>query len=362
MINVFGPRRAERVGSRPSAPSAAGSRTCRSVASASSTACSSFLQGEISADQFLDVNAKIGGLDIDRRQVPSASPAATRRSPPPTAAARSTRRTTSTPRRSSTTPDPSRAWPTTTATRCGCAGGSTANMAVTPTRSCGSASCRASATWAGHRKDSSRWTAGCGRSRRTPARNRSRRRWPTTSPPTSGPLYPARALPALPDRRRPDHLQHPAGRGRRPARGRPAQVPAAPPQRADYESRLTESSGSGSTSSSRAASATSRQPGVGEQNTVGWQTYQDAKGKVIYGGKPMPAAPKARQFGCLAARAAVGTRGIGRIRVGRTRRGLASLPGPVTRGSRRGAGARTPAIAEPSASPSLPRRAAARSR
>ena len=30
-------------------------------------------------------------------------------------------------------------------------------------------------------------------------------------------------------------------------------------------------------------------PGVGQQDTVAWQTYQDADGKVIYGGRPLPA-------------------------------------------------------------------------
>ena len=33
-------------------------------------------------------------------------------------------------------------------------------------------------------------------------------------------------------------------------------------------------------------------PGVSQQPTIAWQTYQDAKGKVIYGGSPLPAAPK----------------------------------------------------------------------
>ena len=33
-------------------------------------------------------------------------------------------------------------------------------------------------------------------------------------------------------------------------------------------------------------------PGVGQQPTIPWLTYQDAKGRVIYGGTPMPAAPR----------------------------------------------------------------------
>ncbi len=35
-------------------------------------------------------------------------------------------------------------------------------------------------------------------------------------------------------------------------------------------------------------------PGVDQQGTVPWQTYQDAKGAVVYGGKPLGAAPKSR--------------------------------------------------------------------
>jgi hypothetical protein len=33
-------------------------------------------------------------------------------------------------------------------------------------------------------------------------------------------------------------------------------------------------------------------PGVGQQPTIAWQTYQDAHGKVIYGGRPMGAPPR----------------------------------------------------------------------
>jgi hypothetical protein len=32
-------------------------------------------------------------------------------------------------------------------------------------------------------------------------------------------------------------------------------------------------------------------PGVSQQPTIPWQTYQDSGGNVIYGGKPMPQAP-----------------------------------------------------------------------
>ena len=37
-------------------------------------------------------------------------------------------------------------------------------------------------------------------------------------------------------------------------------------------------------------------PGVDQQGTIPWQTYQDAKGRVIYGGEPLGPAPKSRQI------------------------------------------------------------------
>ena len=33
-------------------------------------------------------------------------------------------------------------------------------------------------------------------------------------------------------------------------------------------------------------------PGVDQQRTIPWQTYQDARGKVIYGGRPLGAPPR----------------------------------------------------------------------
>jgi hypothetical protein len=35
-------------------------------------------------------------------------------------------------------------------------------------------------------------------------------------------------------------------------------------------------------------------PGVDQQGAIPWQTYQDAKGNVIYGGKPLGGAPRSR--------------------------------------------------------------------
>jgi hypothetical protein len=36
-------------------------------------------------------------------------------------------------------------------------------------------------------------------------------------------------------------------------------------------------------------------PGVDQQGAIPWLTYQDAKGKVVYGGKPMAAAPRSHR-------------------------------------------------------------------
>jgi hypothetical protein len=33
-------------------------------------------------------------------------------------------------------------------------------------------------------------------------------------------------------------------------------------------------------------------PGIGQQRVVPWQAYQDAQGRVVYGGRPMPPAPR----------------------------------------------------------------------
>jgi hypothetical protein len=34
--------------------------------------------------------------------------------------------------------------------------------------------------------------------------------------------------------------------------------------------------------------------GVDQQPTIPWQTYQDSRGRVIYGGRPLPPAPRSR--------------------------------------------------------------------
>lgn len=39
------------------------------------------------------------------------------------------------------------------------------------------------------------------------------------------------------------------------------------------------------------------EPGVGQQDTIPWQTYQDARGHVIYGGRPLGPAPRSAPLG-----------------------------------------------------------------
>ena len=35
-----------------------------------------------------------------------------------------------------------------------------------------------------------------------------------------------------------------------------------------------------------------KQPGIGQQKNIPWLTYQDARGRVVYGGRPMGPAPR----------------------------------------------------------------------
>ena len=107
------------------------------------------------------------------------------------------------------------------------------------------------------------------------------------------------------------------------------------PQRAEYESRLTDFQWERLNTLFPGGVCDFRQPGVGEQDTVAWQTYQDAKGKVIYGGKPLPGPAEGapvrlpRQPRRDRRRAASGAHGSAA-----PGKGLGALPGPVTRGSR----------------------------
>jgi Tannase-like family of unknown function (DUF6351) len=62
-------------------------------------------------------------------------------------------------------------------------------------------------------------------------------------------------------------------------------------------------------------------PGVGQQDTIPWLTYQDASGGVVYGGTPLPAAPVSVPFGtagtplAIAAPRIAGTGGTGALHV-----------------------------------------------
>ena len=117
--------------------------------------------GTITPAQFVDLNAEARRLrhrlqpDAGAHRRPTA-----RRSTASTAAARSTRPTTSTRSRSSTCAAPTRARSTTSTAPTRCGRGSTASTARTPTRSCGAARCRCSATPTTRTSRSSRWTRG----------------------------------------------------------------------------------------------------------------------------------------------------------------------------------------------------------
>jgi hypothetical protein len=55
--------------------------------------------------------------------------------------------------------------------------------------------------------------------------------------------------------------------------------------------------------------------GVDQQPTIPWQTYQDAAGDVIYGGKPLPAAPAADGLSSGAFQATGGTTELRRLQL-----------------------------------------------
>ena len=117
MINVLRPAARERLGPAGAGSSAAASPACRSTTSASSTASRRSRAGRSPPAQFVDLNAKIGGVDDRHRARPRRAsrptePALAQRLPQ---RRRSTRPTTSTRSRSSTCAGPTRA-PSTTPT------------------------------------------------------------------------------------------------------------------------------------------------------------------------------------------------------------------------------------------------------
>ncbi len=67
-------------------------------------------------------------------------------------------------------------------------------------------------------------------------------------------------------------------------------------------------------------------PGVDRTPTVPWLTYADGPG-----GKPLGVVPSSSSFGCLSRRSPIGSRNIGRVRLRAARRGLLRrVPGPGT--------------------------------
>jgi hypothetical protein len=80
-------------------------------------------------------------------------------------------------------------------------------------------------------------------------------------------------------------------------------------------------------------------PGVDQQPTIAWMTYQDARGDVIYGGRPMGPAPVSVPFGpvapCTGARGFIAGKSLGPVRLGMTRRQVRRLFPSFSTGHRR---------------------------
>ena len=119
---------------RPASPSG------RPTTSASCTASRACMAGTLLPQQFVDVNTKIGGVDVDYNKTPERS---RRRRPRPAAGLpqrrRQHRRSTSTRSRSSTCAAPTPARSTTCTARTRCASGCSASTAPPTTRCCGGA-------------------------------------------------------------------------------------------------------------------------------------------------------------------------------------------------------------------------------
>ena len=177
------------------------------------------MKGTLLPQQFVDVNTKIGGVDIDYAKtearvaaddlaVQRARTAVAQRTPPST----STRSPSST----CAVPTPAPSTTCTAPTRCGSA--SSVSTAPPTTRCCGGAACRSSATRRSPTTGSSPWIAGSVWSRTTTATFRSRRRSsrhgrPPASP-TGAPPAPDRTCPCSTARRSssatPRHASPPA--------------------------------------------------------------------------------------------------------------------------------------------------------
>jgi hypothetical protein len=80
-------------------------------------------------------------------------------------------------------------------------------------------------------------------------------------------------------------------------------------------------------------------PGVDQQPTIAWMTYQDSRGHVIYGGRALGPAPVSVPFGpgaaCTGARGFIAGRSLGPVRLGMTRRHVRRLFSKLSTGHRR---------------------------
>ena len=103
----------------------------------------------------------------------------------------------------------------------------------------------------------------------------------------------ARHRPDLRAEGRPDQVRH-AADGRRRGRSRPTST-SAPSSRCGAStttrSHSPTASGSASLRAFPAGVCDWSRPGVDQVDTIPWQTYQDGSGSVIYGGRPLGAAP-----------------------------------------------------------------------
>jgi hypothetical protein len=71
----------------------------------------------------------------------------------------------------------------------------------------------------------------------------------------------------------------------------------APLQRSDYKVQFTSSQWSQLQATFPTGVCDFGRPGVDQQPTIPWMTYQDARGHVIYGGRPLGPPPRSRPFG-----------------------------------------------------------------
>ena len=250
--------------------------------------------GLVSPQQFVDLNTKIGGLGYDGNPTPNRVAPDHVGLSAPTAPARSTRRTTSTRSRSSTcaVPTPVPSTTCTAPTRCvsGCCGTS----APPPTRCCGAVRSRSSVTRPSPIRRSSPSTGGC-----------------PGSKPVGRSVGLARKIienrPASVTERCTDGLGHAVPRAvcdqtvaaygtPRMAAGGPLaddtlQCQLKPLARADYDVTFTNAQWARLRATFPNGVCDYTRPGVAQRGAISWLTYQDAAGRVVYGGRPLGPPP-----------------------------------------------------------------------